>query len=177
MSKLKVINMFGGPSCGKSTVSAGLFYKMKIAGYSVELVTEFAKDLFYSNQLDNMLDQQEYIFAEQNYRLFKLKKHVEYAITDSPLLLSLIYKDQTSPTANSFNNLVIDTWNLYDNINIYLNRPQSFQKYGRRHTLEESKQIDNNIRNILTEQQVDYDVFNTTKDAAEEIFQHLFINK
>ena len=31
--KLKqVINLFGAPGCGKSTIASGLFYKMKING-------------------------------------------------------------------------------------------------------------------------------------------------
>ena len=35
-----VINFYGGPGSGKSTAAAGLFYKMKLGGYSVELTDE-----------------------------------------------------------------------------------------------------------------------------------------
>ena len=41
---MKVINFYGGPGVGKSTKAAGMFYKMQLAGYSVELVNEFAKE-------------------------------------------------------------------------------------------------------------------------------------
>ena len=34
---MKVINFYGGPNSGKSTKAAGLYYKMNMAGYSVEL--------------------------------------------------------------------------------------------------------------------------------------------
>ena len=39
-----VINLYGGPCCGKSTVSAGLFYELKCLGVECELTGEYAKD-------------------------------------------------------------------------------------------------------------------------------------
>jgi hypothetical protein len=41
---LKVINLYSGLGSWKSTTAAGLFHLMKQDLYSVELVTEFAKD-------------------------------------------------------------------------------------------------------------------------------------
>ena len=43
----RVINLLGAPGAGKSTAAAGLFYRMKKEFLSVELVTEYAKDLIY----------------------------------------------------------------------------------------------------------------------------------
>ena len=48
--KLKVINFFGAPGSGKSTIAAGLFFEMKMKQMNVELVTEFAKELCYSER-------------------------------------------------------------------------------------------------------------------------------
>jgi len=80
---MKVINLFGGPGSGKSTTAAGLFQKMKLKHMSVELISEYAKKLVYSNRLENMLDQQEYIFAKQNNMLHMLRDKVDFVITDS----------------------------------------------------------------------------------------------
>ena len=53
--KLKmIINIFGGPGVGKSTVAADLFVIMKKEGYSVELVTEYAKELTYEKKRYNI---------------------------------------------------------------------------------------------------------------------------
>lgn len=41
------INFLGEPSAGKSTIAAGLYFLMKKRRYSVEIVTEYAKDLIY----------------------------------------------------------------------------------------------------------------------------------
>ena len=43
----KVINLFGNPGSGKSTVAAYLFSELKSRGLEVELVTETAKDLVW----------------------------------------------------------------------------------------------------------------------------------
>jgi len=53
-----IINLFSGPSGGKSSIAAGLFYKMKRNGLSVELVPEVAKDYVYEERLNKMLDRQ-----------------------------------------------------------------------------------------------------------------------
>ena len=37
---MKVINLWGSPGSGKSTVAAGLFYRMKMADYNVELICQ-----------------------------------------------------------------------------------------------------------------------------------------
>ena len=38
-----IINLIGSPGSGKSTLAALLFGEMKKRGYSVDLVTEYAK--------------------------------------------------------------------------------------------------------------------------------------
>ena len=52
-----VINLFGGPSSGKTTMAAGLFRLLKTMNKKVELVQEFAKDLVWENNLGKLSDQ------------------------------------------------------------------------------------------------------------------------
>ena len=56
---MKVINLWGGPGCGKSTTAAGLFSIMKMRGHKVELVTEYAKELTYDRNLTITKDEEE----------------------------------------------------------------------------------------------------------------------
>ena len=63
-----VINIFGAPGAGKSTTAAALFALMKLEGYKVELVTEHAKDLTYSESFKELNDQLK-VFGEQNHRM------------------------------------------------------------------------------------------------------------
>ena len=45
--KTKIINIFGNPGSGKSTIAAYLFTALKSRNIEVELVTETAKDLVW----------------------------------------------------------------------------------------------------------------------------------
>lgn len=93
--KQKVINLYGGPGTGKSITATMLFAKMKLAGINCEYVSEFAKELawqFSSNSEDlKALLAQEYVFAQQHFRMRRCSGEVEYIITDSPLLISKVY--------------------------------------------------------------------------------------
>lgn len=154
---MKVINFFGGPGIGKSVSAAGLFFEMKTKGRAVELVTEYAKDVTWEGR-QNLLDDQLYLLAKQNRRLSRLLDHpLDYAITDSPILLGAAYC-RMGP--NQFTNLVplvVELFNSYDNINIVLERDPSFyQQVGRSQTLEQAKEIDKKVIDLLDEFNVPY---------------------
>lgn len=152
----KVINLYGGPCSAKSTTAAGLFHRMKQRHMSVELVTEYAKELVYSNRLEHMTDQQEYIFAEQNARIHRLRDKVDYVITDSPILLSAIYANADWCCVDRFKNLVYCCYASYNNIDIFLRRPNIFDNNGRLHNEEQSKELDSIILTALKQQKSSY---------------------
>ena len=77
--KTKVINLYGGPSSGKSTQASGLFYKMKQQGYNVELVNEFAKECVWEDNVP-MLKDQLWVLAHQHRKLVRLRDKVDYII-------------------------------------------------------------------------------------------------
>lgn len=169
MYQMKVINFFGGPGCGKSTAAAGLFYTMKKAKYNVELVTEFAKDLVYEEN-HKALSEQNYVFANQEYRLSRLKGKVDYVITDSPLILSLIYAKNYP---HSFHSFCVDMFCLYDNINIFINRKHDYVNDGRIQTENQAKEIDNDIRHYLREYGCRYVIYDAGDDTPIKIFEDL----
>lgn len=137
-----------GPGIGKSRFAATLFAKMKELNFNVELVTEFAKDCVYEKQFELLKTDQLFVLANQNRRLQRLEtsnENIQYAINDSPLLLSKIFANINNVPHNfiSFNDFVVDLFQSYDNINIVLKRDQSkFNPSGRIQTLQESVQID-----------------------------------
>ena len=47
MRKTLVINLFGGPGVGKSTMCASIFSKLKILGFECEMATEYVKDIVF----------------------------------------------------------------------------------------------------------------------------------
>ena len=157
----KVINFFGGPCCGKTGMSGQLFGLMKSKNINVAYVSEFATDLVWKNSLQ-CLDDQLYIFGEQNHRIYTLLNQVNYIITDCPILLSVHYlrtaykkfnneSDNVITWKDSIEDLIYETFMLYNNINFQLERNTSkpYIQSGRFHTETQAKAIDSELNLLL----------------------------
>lgn len=163
---MKVINLFGSPGCGKSTTASGLFFLMKTAGLNVELVTEYAKDLVWQERHKTFHDQY-YLSAKQNHRLEVLRNKVDYIITDSPLLLSLIYTPEDYYT--QFKNIILEIWESYDNICILLERTKPYNPLGRNQNEEESMKVAAQIESMLFSYMIPYHKLKADNSAPEKI--------
>ena len=144
-----VINLWGGPGCGKSTTMAKIFSELKIKGYNVEMVSEFAKDLVYEKRNETMKDEL-YIFAKQNHRLFRVKDKVDVIVTDRPLPLTCVYDKVYGKNDKNLHTLVRRTFQEYDNINILLGFNESnYKEEGRLQTKEEALNLHHKIAEEL----------------------------
>lgn len=166
-----VINLFGGPGAGKSTTASGVFHLLKTRDQKAEYVQEFAKDVVW-DQSYKILEDQFFLTANQNRRLYRLKGHnLDYAIVDSPLLLGLVYKNE-----NYFKNyepLVLEMFNSYNNLNIFLNRTKKYQQYGRQQTEDEAIIIDEKIKNMLRGYNIDFIEMDGDVDAPHKVLKEL----
>lgn len=88
-----VINLWGGPGAGKSTVAAELFVKLRQrTTANVELTNEFATDLCFEQAKENLKDQV-YLLGNQWHRLWRFDKiGVDVAICDSPIGMGSAYR-------------------------------------------------------------------------------------
>lgn len=166
--KLVVINLFGGPGSGKSTIAAGLFNKLKKRGVECELVTEFAKDKVWEENY-KLLSDQLYIFGKQQHKLFRLQGKVDIAITDSPLLLSIIYDKNKS---EAFKKLVLEVNSTYDNHTFFVKRNVDYNPAGRYQDEAGAKLIDTDCLNLLKDNNLPYCVVDTI-NAEEQIITQL----
>ena len=174
---MKVINLFAGAGAGKSTVASGLFYYLKNNRLAkCELVNEYAKDLVYDESFVELADQL-LVTANQNHRLIKLEKAgVELAIADSPLILGIFYYTPNKHIPkNLFEELLVSTFNSYDNINIFLERDPNitYETYGRKETYEEAVQKDKEIKIFLDKYNIPYVSIKRSDDTIKEIIQIL----
>lgn len=175
----KVINFIGGPSAGKSTIAAQLFGRMKVAGHSCELVTEYPNDIV-NRGIYKLLDDQIYVLGEQHQRMYCLKDKVEYIITDSPLILQLYYakhnlkKYKDSGTHEdvyyAIVNLVSYLYNSYDNTLFWVDRngrgidtpDVEFPEYN-------GLVADKGIKEILEQYRFEYKTVATIEDVIANI--------
>ena len=153
--KLKnVISILGSPGTGKSTLAAGLFYQMKLNHFNVELVTEYAKDLTWEDRVNILQEDQLYILAQQHRRFYRLIDKVDYIITDSPLILGLLYFDPEKMQVYSehlFRGMVHSIFNKYPNLNIFLtrNKEAKYQHDGRFQSFDEAVKIDEELETLI----------------------------
>ena len=168
------INLFGGPGTGKSTTSAGLFHEMKKRGYSVEYITEYAKDLVYSKDFFKLKDQL-MILAKQSHSWFKLEDQLDYTINDGPFLLGLVYlQENPHLPEKEFKEFLLKMWHSYDHINIFIERnleEHGYQEYGRTQTLEEAIQKDEEIKQVLEENGIPYISVEMGDNTVNEILK------
>lgn len=150
--KTLLINFYGGPGCGKSTICAGLFYQLKILGYNCEMALEFAKDKVWEESY-KVLDDQIYILGKQFHKLYRLKDKVDIIITDSPILLGAYYQKTRS---KALEDLIIECRREFNNIDIFLERSTEYDPNGRMQTQEEAIKIDNGIKSLLQEKFIEY---------------------
>lgn len=166
-----VINLWGEPGSGKSTTTAGLFFLLKINKYKVEQVNEFAKELVWEGR-ENVFGDQVSIFAEQNRRLLRLQAHgLDYAISDSPLPLPVLYKPDGY--LRHFDALVMEQFDRYENINYLLHRTSDFETIGRRHNEEEAAAMAQKMRVFLDERKVPYTCLEANPLTPEAILSDL----
>ncbi|MDA7794036.1 hypothetical protein N8985_08085, partial [Glaciecola sp.] len=125
----KLVNLFGGPGIGKSSIACGITYKLKKQHISCNNPYEFPKKLAWDQNIKCIQDQL-YVFANQHRGIAECYGKVEYIVIDSPILFSTIYhRYYTSDYPaefyrQPFHDLVIDLHKQYDNINILLKRTE-----------------------------------------------------
>lgn len=169
---MKVINLFGGPSSGKSTAMAGLFYKLKINGHNAEMLSEYVKHSVYEGRMDRLIERQEYILAKQHWGMAMIGRsdQVEYLVTDSPILLSCIYLKENAVGREHIFNLALDLYREYDNLNFFIRRGDSFQTEGRIHDKEQSVEIDNKIIKLFDDYDIPYSIVTSSRDIDNVLY-------
>lgn len=133
-----VVNLTGAPGAGKSTGAAYVFSQLKMRGINCELVTEYAKDKVWEEDTA-ALNNQAYVFGHQLFRLTKLEGKVDVVITDSPILLSIIYNKDMKRLGPAFTEVVKNCFTSFDNINFFIHRVKPYNPIGRLQTGESDK--------------------------------------
>lgn len=151
---LPVINLWAGPGAGKSTTCAAVYARLKTLGINCEMSREYAKDVVWGKNF-NILTDQLYILGKQNHRLHILKDQCDVAITDSPLLIGLLYDDKSLKNLQA---IAMEAFNQYNNFNYFITRTKEYNPSGRMQTELEARGIDSLTRDLLDTLHIPYKV-------------------
>lgn len=140
-----VVNLFGGPGTGKSTTAAGVFRSLKLRGINAELALEYAKDKVWEGN-EATLENQLYVFGHQHRRVQRLLGKVPVVVTDSPILLSLVYYKGGNPY---FMDMVRYEHHQMWTLDVMLERVKPYETAGRLQDEAGARALDVEIRGML----------------------------
>ena len=147
-----VVNFFGGPGAGKSTLAANVFSELKYNYVEAELVPEYAKQLVWSGRND-LLSNQKLVFDAQFHSIIHLQGKIDVAVVDSPLPLSVIYDPSQD---KELKRVILDSFHYFDNLNYFVGRTESYSKVGRIHDEDQALAIDDNIVTLLLHEKIPF---------------------
>lgn len=143
-----VVNLFGGPGSGKSTVAARLFSELKRRGVEAACPEEHAKLAIWSGR-PWLLDQQVIMIGKIWETLTNLRDKVSVIIVDSPVLLCSVYADGREP--RPFHDLVLDLHRRTPRLNLVVARPsdEAYDPSNRREDAPQAIALDARILTLL----------------------------
>ena len=107
-----------------------------------------------------------YTFGKQHKQIKQLMNNINYIITDSLLLLSLIYGNNED---YGFKELVKAINDNYNNYHFVLNRNHKYSSYDRLQNEREADDIRHRIKKMLDDNQMPYISLDSTT-AVDDIF-------
>ena len=111
------------------------------------------------------LENQYYVFGKQLQRINRVYNKVLVTVTDSPIILSAIYKPDY--VSNKFDEVIVEEFNRFNTLNYFVKRPehQLYIRKGRREARKEAIEIDERILDFLDYYGIEYE--NTTSTRAD----------
>lgn len=167
-----IVNLFGGPGCGKSTTASGVFYRLKKAGLNVELINEYAKEKVWEGHI-NILEDQLYVFAKQLRKIRRLEGKVDVVISDSPILLCCYYMKYNKHPIEYLHEMILHCHNKMRNFNVFLERTKPYNHVGRLGSEESSKVKDQEIRDLLDAEEQPYTALEDNEETVGRICEEV----
>lgn len=181
MNVKRMICLYGGPGTGKSTTCAGLFYKLKMAGFNCEMNREYVKEWVWEGR-DIKDGDQTYFFSKQarRERLY-IQQGLDFVITDSPLILTHFYGLKYDPCEQKYNTSKsmlahhhgFCKDNGYKVDHFFLTRKKEYNPAGRLQTEDEAKQYDVEIKGMLDSFGIKYYSIDADETAVDQIIEIL----
>lgn len=165
----KIICLYGGPGTGKSTLAAGIFYKLKCAGLTCEMNREYIKDWVWEGRETQQGDQTYYFAKQARKERIYMQNGIDCIITDSPLILTHFYGlryDKFEQISNTSLVMLKHHHEIckhygYKTEHFFLSRIKKYDPKGRNENEETAKQIDQELKTMLNSIGIKYTEIDT----------------
>lgn len=171
MKNTLVVNLYGAPGSGKSTGAAYLFSRLKMNDVDCEYVPEFAKSAVWEERnLFKDPEDQFFIFANQFHAMNMLYGKVDVIVTDSPLLLTLVY-NRSVHLNGSYEKVVLNLNSKFSrHLDYMVLRDKAYNCNGRNETEEESDKIQEEVIKILYGNDMEYFIVRGNEEGYASLF-------
>lgn len=148
----RVINIIGGPGCGKSLFTAAIVLYLTLHHKSVELIPDFAKALVWQKDYEALKNQ--YRIAQQQYNMMALLDgQAQYLINECSLPQLMFYNeyydDNICDVAKTHAHM-LGWYKQFNNVNVLIDRAdQPYVHTGRFQSEEQAREVDRGLRGTL----------------------------
>ena len=121
--------------------------------------------------LDGSFKNQKALIAEQAHRIERLQGKVSVIVTDSPILLGLLYQKEQYPELEQF---AFEQYGRHNNYDLFVHRGdfQNYEQAGRIHTPSQCASLDADIMLFLKQNGIPYSDYRRNESyKAVEIIQ------
>jgi len=155
--KTLLVGLWAGPGSGKSTGAAYIFARLKMLGnLEVELVTEYAKDKVFQDDL-KVFQNQFYVVGKQTFRESRLRGKVDVIVTDSPSLMGAIYS-KDKPYFKEYAHVLKCMYDEVPHFDYFVERTKPYSQNGRFQTEAGATMLDREILDFMKEQGINYEL-------------------
>lgn len=159
--KIRRICFYGGACVGKTITAAFVRAQLGFRGYKIELIDETIKEWTYIPRSPKECDGFYLIARQIQKEDIRLRAGVDLIVSDSPVFLTYFYASYyNDPLQSAMLSASLEFDTMYKPLNIFINREDKFYtEVGRYEKLEEAKNIDIKIKDLMKRNAVMYEQF------------------
>ena len=177
-----IVNVFAGPGTGKSTLAAGVYTELKLAGINAEMAREYVKSWAWEGRQIGPFDQI-YFMGKQARTETMLYRKASVIITDCPLLLGVVYAERYSDPriAKAVEDMAMAVYRVAEDsghryFNIMLSREKKYVQDGRYESEDQAREVDRLALAKLVQHNLPY-LWGTSDSAGIADISSMIINE